>query len=241
MFYHLKIFLRNMRRNVTYSGINIAGLSIGIAASVLIFLWVYHERTFDTCYPDTGRIYRIINTYTFGDITSINARTSLPFIRACETDISEIESTAVLFFSQPIESVIVNNTVFSVKSMEEGVHVNKAWLEMFHNQLIDGSFEAFGSHPFSVALSESGAKKYFGDELAIGQTVHINYADYMVQAVVKDNPSNSSFQYHIMVSIEAMLSDSVQSPNLEQWGRNMESFCKISSKYRYITSYSKDE
>ena len=44
MFYHLKIFLRNMRRNYTYSGINIAGLSIGITASVLIFLWVHHER-----------------------------------------------------------------------------------------------------------------------------------------------------------------------------------------------------
>ena len=54
MFYQLKVLLRSLRRNYIYSGINVAGLAIGITASALIFLWVYHERSFDTCYPDSN-------------------------------------------------------------------------------------------------------------------------------------------------------------------------------------------
>ena len=228
MLFHIRIFLQTLRRNVTYTAINIAGLSIGITASVLIFLWIHHERTFDACYPDTERIYRMIRISKYGENTSIGAHISYPFIQACEDGIPEIENTAFLFFSQPIESVIVNNTVFPVKNLERGVYVNKGWLEMFHNQLLDGSFEAFGAHPFSVALSESEAKKYFGDERAVGQIIRFNYADYTVQAVVKDNPSNSSFRYHVMASTDAAMSDPRQQQNLVQWGYvNFKAFVKL--------------
>ena len=223
MFYHFKIFLRNMRRNYTYSGINIAGLSIGIAASVFIFLWVYHERSFDTHYPDTDRIYRITNTNKQGEDTRIFASVSYPFIWACENQIPEIESTAFFNASPEIEAVTVNHTVFSVQ-MGDGVFVNKVWLEMFHSQLLDGSFEAYGAHRFSVALTGSAAKKYFGNERAVGQIVRINDADYTVQAVVKDNPSNSSFRYHVMVSTDVMLSER----DKEQWDLlNWRAFVKL--------------
>ena len=216
MWFHIRVFLQTLRRNVTYSAINIAGLSIGITASVLIFLWVHHERTFDTSYPDAKRIYRIINTGQFGR-EEVSASISLPFIQACEREIPEIETIASMCYMQQITAVTVNNTPFSVK-MEDAVNVNRAWLEMFHNQLLYGSFEAYGNHPFSVALTESGAKKYFGNEQAIGQTVRVNNAKYTVQAIVKDNPSNSSFRYHIMASTDAVLSDPGQRRNLGQWG-----------------------
>jgi len=217
MFYHLKIILRNMRRNFTYSGINIAGLAIGITASVLIFMWVYHERSFDTCYPDTERIYRIINKVKYEDDVSISSDVSLPFIQACEREIPEMETIAVYCFMQQIRAVTVNNRIFSVKE-GEAAGVNKTWLEMFHSQLLDGSFEAYGNHPFSVVLTESGAKKYFGDERAVGQIVRIEDTDYTVQAVVKDNPSNSSFRFHLMASTEAILSNPGKMQNLKQWG-----------------------
>ena len=219
LFYHLKIFLRNLRRNATYSVINIGGLTIGIIASVFIFLWVHHERSFDRCYPDTERIYRVTNTITFGDVSQVVESSPLPFVEACKSDIPEIEAIAVMLQLQQIEAIKVNNTVFSVKG--NAAYTDRAWLEMFHNQLVEGSFEAYGNHPFSVALTESGANKYFGDRQAIGQIIRINNADYMVQAVVKDNPSNSSLRYQIMVSSDAVLSDASQRRNLEQWGWNV--------------------
>ncbi|MCL2098798.1 MAG: ABC transporter permease, partial [Bacteroidales bacterium] len=198
MFYHIKIFLRSLRRNYTYSAINIAGLAIGVTASVLIFLWVHHERSFNRFHPDSNRIYRITNDIAFqGESIGIGEYSSFPFIKVCESEIPEIEDIAFMHVA-PFEGVTVNNTLFSVKG--NAAYVNRAWLEMFNSQLLYGSFEAFGNHPFSVALTESEAKKYFGDSLAIGQIVSIRDADYMVQAVVKDNPSNSSFRFNVLAS-----------------------------------------
>ena len=217
MFYHLKIMLRNLSRNSTYSAINIAGLAIGITASVLIFMWVYHERSYDRFYPDTERIYRITNTHTYREQTRVGESSSLPFIQACRSEIPEIETVAVMStYIYPFEMIKVNNTFFPVKG--DAVYLDRAWLEMFHSQILEGSFEAFGAHPFSVALTESGAKKYFGNEQATGQIIRINNADYTVQAVVKDNPTNSSFRYNIMASTESVLSDASTRQRLEQWG-----------------------
>ena len=208
MFYHLKIFLRNMRHNFTYSGINIAGLAIGITTSVLIFLWVYHEQTFDHCYPDTGRIYRVINTDK-QEVENISIRptasASLPFIRACESEIPEIERVAIRLGGL-VKTVKVNNDVFFPK-YDDAVTVNRAWVEMFNSGLLDGSFNEYDNYPFSVALTESAAKKYFGNSQKIGQIIRIDDVDYTVQAIVKDNPSNSSFRYHIMMSAKAVFSD----------------------------------
>ena len=217
MFYHLKIFLRNLKRN-SYSGINIAGLSIGITASVLIFMWVYHERSFDRFYPDAGRIYRIINTNKQEVENRTSALVSLPFIRACESGIPEIETVAINM-AKFVETVKVNNDVFYLKP-GDGTTVNRAWLEMFNSGILEGSFDEYDSHPFSVALTESGAKKYFGDSQPIGQILHIEDNDYTVQAVVKDNPSNSSFRYHLMISTEARFSDQRRMQSMNQWRRD---------------------
>ena len=220
MLFHIKIFLQTLRRNYTYSGINIAGMAIGITASVLIFLWVHHERSFDSFHPDAGRIYRIVNTITYDGEPRVGASISLPFIQACQSEIPEIENLAVFLFMSGIDAVTVDNTAFPVKT-GEGAYVDRAWLEMFNSPLLYGSFEAYGNHPFSVALSESAAKKYFGDEQATGKIIHINHADYTVQAVVKDHPTHSSFRFHIMASPEAVLSDPVQRTNLQRWGWTM--------------------
>ena len=210
-----------MRRNVTYSGINIAGLSIGITASVLIFLWVRHERTFDTCYPDTEQIYRIINTDK-QDVGTLERRTSasvsLPFIRACESEIPEIETVA-MNLGGLFTTVKVNNNLFSLKP-GDALTVNRTWLEMFNGDLLDGSFDEYDNHPFSVALAESAAKRYFGKLSPIGQIVRVNDADYTVQAVVKDNPTNSSFRYQLMFSTGAVFSDESKMQNWNQWVRD---------------------
>ncbi len=206
MFYHFKIILRNLQRNFTYSAINIAGLAIGITASVLIFLWEYHERSFDRFHPDAERIYSVTNTFTNEGVATVTDRSSLRFIRTFKSEIPEIESTAT---SQGrIESVIVNNTVFSVQ--DYSTYVDREWLEMFHNRLVEGSFESFSNHPYSVALTESEARKYFGNLQAVGQIIRIENVDYTVQAIVKDNPSNSIFQFRIMVSMNALSSEWIQ-------------------------------
>jgi ABC-type antimicrobial peptide transport system permease subunit len=205
--YCFKIILRGLRHNFSYSVINIAGLAIGITASVFIFLWVYNERSYDRHHPDADRIYRIINTADFGTGNPLLNESSPYLLSLAVKEIPEIESTAVVYkggmYGMGIDGITVNNEIFPVRG--NIAYVDRAWLEMFDYKLLEGSFVAFGDHPNSVTLSESEAKKYFGNTSAVGQTVGISGVDYLVQAVVRNNPSNSNFQWNIMVSKEPYL------------------------------------
>ncbi|MCL2650981.1 MAG: ABC transporter permease, partial [Candidatus Azobacteroides sp.] len=227
MFYHLKIILRSLRRNFTYSAINIAGLAIGITASVLIFLWVYNERSYDKFRRDADRIYRINYTAKVGDNDSwVWASTPYPLAVACK-NIPGIEGVAVMNQSEDVQGIRVNNELFSVA--KNAVYVDKSWLEMLDYKIIDGSLTAFGNNPFSVALTESEAKKYFGNAHVVGQTVRIKNNDYMIQAVMKDNPSNSTIRKNVFVSIDALLKDSVELADSKEWGQcNWITFVKLS-------------
>jgi len=220
MFYHLKIFLRNMRRNYTYSGINITGLAIGITASVLIFMWVHHERNYNRFYPDADRIYRVFNSIKFGDNDPYIFPSTYPLAMAISNNIPEVESAAMMSSSM-FNRFRVGDEIFSGLS---GVYVNKTWLDMFYYKPVDGSFDAFGNHPHSIVLTETEAAKCFGESRAVGQVITMNDADYTVQAVVKDNPSNSSFKYNVMASINSVLNENAG----QDWnGFNFFIFVKI--------------
>ncbi len=225
MFSNLKTTIRNLRRNFSYSAINIAGLAIGITASVFIFTWVYHERSFDRYHPDSDRIYRVFNSIDFGEGDPwIFTPSPYPLALAIGRDIPEVENTAMMS-PQMIEGIKVGDEVFSVGL--SGAYVDKTWLEMFDYEPVDGSFDTFGSHPYSVVLTESEATKYFGKSRAVGQTISINNSDYTIQAVVKDNPSNSSFQYNIMASTNMVLKENVQF-GPQDWGSyNAITFVKL--------------
>jgi len=230
MYYHLKIILRTMRRNITYSGINIAGLAIGITSSVLIFMWVYHELSFDRHYPGADRIYSISKVTEWKEWWGEKWKNengdpilSHQLTMTISSNIPEVESIAAIS-AHMIEGIKIGEEVFPLN--KSAVYVNKTWLELFDYKPVDGSFDAFGNHPFSVVLTETEAKKYFGNSRAVGQTVVIEGADYTVQAVVADNPSNSSFQYNVLASIDALKND-MEGENSWNWGWGL---CRIFAK-----------
>ena len=203
MFYNLKIILRSLRHNLAYSVINIAGLSIGITASVFIFLWVYNERSYDRYHPDADRIYRIVNTYDIGGGSLYTIEDSPLRIASLLEEFPEVEKTAVAY-PDAIFGIKVRDELFPVRG--NIAYIDSRWFELFDYQLLEGSFFAFSAHPNSVALTASEARKYFGNSSAIGQTIGIDEVDYTVQAVVRNNPANSSFQWNILVSKETFLS-----------------------------------
>jgi ABC-type antimicrobial peptide transport system permease subunit len=197
----LKTILRSLRRNGLYSVINIAGLVIGMTASALIFLWVFHERSFDRYHPDSERIYLVLNTVNAGNENQKLGMFSPSLLAmVAKENIPEIENTAELSGCN-ITGIKVNNEIFPVS--DQVAYVDKEWFELFEYQLLEGSFTAFGNHPYSIVLTESNARKFFGNTMAIGQTIGINETDYTVQAVVKDNLANSSFQSGILIAKDA--------------------------------------
>jgi ABC-type antimicrobial peptide transport system permease subunit len=172
-----------------------------MTAAILIFLWVQNETSYDSFNPQADRIYRIT-----ANITSAKwrwATAPLPLADAMRTGLPQVEKTSVI---QPSY-----NTWFHVgdEFFEEkkAAYVGKDWFDLFQYDFVEGNAAAFLAHPFSLALTESKAKKYFGNRSPIGQTIRIDSTNYEVRAVIKNNPSNSSFQYDVLIPLDAYLAD----------------------------------
>jgi ABC-type antimicrobial peptide transport system permease subunit len=128
----------------------------------------------------------------------------------------EVEQVGcIVNMGDEINGIKVNDVVFPVA--KKAVYINSEWFDIFDYTLLDGSFATFKDHPFSVVLTISEAQKYFGNVSAVGQTVAINGIDHIVQAVIADNPINSSFQWNVFVSINSYLSFPANKEDSENW------------------------
>src|SRR5882724_1760006 len=201
---------RNLWKNRRVNWINIAGLSTGMTSAILIFLWVQNETSFDSYHPQAARIYRATSKITTAKW--VWAVSPLPLAATAKEQIPEVESAArakpaSIFFH-------IREEFFPEKS---GAYVDKNWFDLFHYDFIEGSPASFFQQPFSLALTESKARKYFGHREAIGQIIRIDTVNYQVQAVIRDNPANSSFQFDVLMPLDALLSNPDRRKNDDNW------------------------
>ncbi|MEO5681392.1 MAG: ABC transporter permease [Chitinophagaceae bacterium] len=206
---YIKNAWRNIGRNKTTSCIKIAGLSVGMTAAVLIFLWVQNETSFDN-YRDKKNIFRLT---TLAPGWGAWETTPLLLAAAIKTELPEIEKTTRLYTN--------NWPVFSVKGNlfyeKECAYVDQDWFTIFDYNFIEGNAASFNEYPFSIVLSKSEASKYFGSSKALGQTIRVDSMDYHVRGVVADAAVNSSFQYKAFIPIAALLTNLQIRQNDEQW------------------------
>jgi len=223
---HFKIAWRNLWRHKRMTSINVAGLGIGMAAAVLIAMWVQNELSYDKAQPDANNIYRIkvrlaisksetwvweTSQYVLGDFAS--------------RQIPEISGLTRLKSHYNDLNMHYGNRIITEK---KSAYVDDGWFKMFHYQFVKGSADAFNKHPFSMIITESTAKKYFGGEDAIGKVLRVDTNNYQVQAVIKDNPANSSFQYNLLMPVAAQFADPRQKKNALEWGNyNYLTFLKL--------------
>lgn len=222
---YFKIAWRNLLKHRTIAVINIAGLTIGITATVLIMLWVQNELSFDTYHKGAGNIYRIKTRLTITKSEAWIWETS-PYLLG---DVAHKEIPGIQNYARmaPGYSVTIhkNNQLLTEKKF---AYVDEQWFNMFHYDFIGGSVVDFSKNPFSLILTASTAKKYFGNKEAVGQVLRVDSVNYMVRAVIKDNPANSSFQYDILLPMEAKLSSKNEKDQLMQWGNyNVLTFLKL--------------
>jgi len=211
---YLKIAWRSIRKNKTTSIINIIGLSAGMAAAVLILIWVQNERSYDKYHPDNERIYRL--TTRLPKIGWIWETTPLLLADAIKTGVPEVEKVTRLYTN--------NWPVFNVKGNlfyeKDGAYVDNDWFTIFHFDFLEGNAVSFNEHPYSIILTSSEAKKYFGDGKALGQSIHIDSLNYQVTAVIADPPVNSSFRFHAYLPMAALLANPDIRKNDEDWGND---------------------
>ncbi len=221
---YLTIAWRNMLRNKTTTAINLVGLTIGMAASLFIFMWVRNELSYDSYHHDADRIYRIKSYLSVGNGNTWAWEAS-PYVlgEAVKEQLPEVELVTRIVNLNP--AIKVNGEFFQEKNV---ACVDEHWFDMFHYDFIRGSAAAFNNGIYHVAVTELGARKYFGTGDPIGKTLKIDTADFVVQAVLKDHPANSSFRHDLLLPLAARRTN----PNIvttdSKWGSfNFRTFVKI--------------
>lgn len=204
---------RNLLRNKTFSLINITGLAIGLATAFLIYQYVQVELSYDRFHKNADRIYRVPISYSgsFASLGSsaINHPAVGPSMKA---DFPEVEDyTRLVRASLFIPAATVSykkEGETPVTFNEERVYLaDRSFLTIFSFPLIAGNPTNALKEPKSIVITEGIAKKYFGEEDALGKILSITNLDFKVTGLMKDIPENSHLKFDMLVSITTLGED----------------------------------
>ncbi|WP_420575309.1 ABC transporter permease [Ekhidna sp.] len=190
-----KIFSRNVKRNGLFSFLNVLGLTVGFTCSILIYLYVQDELSYDQELPDSDRIYRIA---WMSD--NPQTRTPHPMAQAMVSDFPEVEEAVSLspWYGPGLsrDKIRVKNVKTNVIFEEPDFYFADSTLfDVFKLKVLEGDEDALKT-PFSLVITEPMAKKYFGDSSAIGQELSMNDMALAVSAVVEPMPEHSHFHFN---------------------------------------------
>jgi len=193
--HYFKTNIRLLSRNKAYSFINIFGLSIGIASTILIMLWVEDENTSNHFIPNHKNIYQVKRNSTFNNVINTDETLCMPAYQVLKNADARIKNTCYTGWTNG-HTIHHQGKLFN----KEGLAVTAEFLEMFDLPLIAGIKTTALDDPYSIMLNESTAKEIFGDVDPIGQFIRWdNDKELKVTSVFKDLPRNSTFWFHALV------------------------------------------
>ena len=209
---YIKIAFRNLWRHKSFSLINIIGLAVGMAAVVLIVMYVRFELSYDRFHADADRVYRLnVDIKSANDVLKV-PQSSAPMGPTIKADFPQVIAQTRIFGDD--EVMTVNYQLFQENNI---FMAEPSFFDVFSFPLIKGDPKTALKNPFCMVLTESTAKKYFGTADPIGKTI-IDDGKYPVSitGVVKDVPANSQFKFDMLYSLSTM--ESVNKGSLENWG-----------------------
>ena len=187
---YIKIAFRNLLRHKAYSFINVTGLAIGMACSILIMLWVQDELGYDRFHKNADNIYRITAVLAELDIKAAVSPT--PVAQAFKSEVPEIIN-AVRLSGFNTDFLQVGEKLFEEKKI---LYADSNFLQFFSFPLIEGDPATAMNHPEGILITQEMAKKYFGNEPALGKTLRKNHKDdFTVTGVLADIPTNSHVRF----------------------------------------------
>ena len=183
---YLKIAWRNLLKHKSFSFINILGLAIGIAACMIIFIYVHNELTYDQYNEKADRIARVTSIVHAPESDLVFATAPIPLPDALKRDYPEVEAATRLENSP--QSVRLNNELTREDAFFK---TDQNIFSIFSFDFVEGSPIGALQNPNSIVLTATTAKKYFGTVPALGKTMICNQQHFKVTAVIKDRPANS--------------------------------------------------
>jgi len=188
---------RSIVRNRFYSFLNIAGLSVGIAAAIFILLYVQDELSYDKYNEKRDRIFRIESDFTIGNKHDKFAIVPVPMGPALKIEFPEVESFVRLFGA--------GNTLFRAGEKEYYedyfYFADSTIFDIFSHKLVTGNPKTALNEPNTIVLSETMAKKYFGNDNPMGNIITSGSGkNYKVTGVLMDVPGNSHLRFDALIS-----------------------------------------
>jgi predicted permease len=201
---YFKTALRNLSRHKNNSAINIAGLAVGFAAFLLIFLVVQYEQSFDQFHTKKDRIYRVVRIGRNPVNREYRTGVPVPVTAALRTELSEVTTAAAIANADNIQVIVSGKDASALKKFKEvnGVFfAEPQFFKMFDFGLIDGDMKTALSEPNTVLLTKATAMKYFGDwRGVIGKMLKMDGKLVKVTGVLENPPSNTDFPIKAVVS-----------------------------------------
>ncbi len=199
---YFKIAYRTLLKNKVYTVINVAGLALGIASVFLIAVYVKHELSYDKYYDHYENLYRV----TWND-ENPQTRTPHPMAQALVNDFPEVESAVSL---SPLWAAGLTREIFSFHNLANDIRfdernvlaVDTTFFDVFRFPVVKGNAKEALRNVNGLLISESMAKKYFGNEDPIGKQLAVNDEPALleVMAVFKDVPEESHFHFDFLIS-----------------------------------------
>src|SRR6188474_1402870 len=226
---YFKTAFRNLSRNRNYTIINIAGLAVGIAVCMMIFIIIQFQTSFDDFHAKKDRIYRVLTEYHHADAVNIAYGKDVPFPMPAglKTAFPQIEQVAPIFASHDDQLLIPDDDGTSIKTFKENKGVfftEPSFFKMFDFPLLSGSYESL-KEPNNVLLTKEMAEKYFGDwKTAIGKTIKLEVGGYMfehgkeilkVSGILATIPANTDFQLKVVVAYGSSFTGSLMAKSTD--------------------------
>lgn len=219
---NLRLALRNLWKHKVITIINVVGLTAGLASCMLIVLFIQHEMSFDGFQKNGDRIVRNIMEYSFdgGTESTKGNWTSAKVANVLSSTFPEVERAMRLTGADMIvkkDDTPVTETNF--------LFVDSTFFDMFNYELVQGDAKHALDGPHKLVLTETAARRYFGNESPIGSTLLLDSdaVPYQITAVIKDYPNNSQIYFDMLGSFSSL----GQNQHKDYWNANYTTYAML--------------
>ncbi|MCB0634510.1 MAG: ABC transporter permease, partial [Lewinella sp.] len=217
LYNYIKIAWRGLAKHRTYSLINISGLAVGMAVTLLIGLWIHYEFSYDRFLPDFDRIYQVKRHYTTDQIHTDNA-ISLPLVDIFKQQLPGVQYAAEADWGGTDHSLLVGDTRLYLN----GTFTGPDFLNIFQLPMLQGDHQTALLRPDAIVLTASTAKALFGEDDPMNRSIRFDQVHEMtVTGVLNDLPANATLQFNYLVPFSFLEQTQVYAKHARtDWGSN---------------------
>jgi putative ABC transport system permease protein len=242
---YLKTAIRNLLRQKSISIINLAGLTLGITSSLVLFLMIAYMSSYDSFVTKRDRIYRVVDQSRGNNGTDYQAGVPTVLPDAFRNDFPEAEE--VVFISDGSSDLVIipqpNGELKKIQEEEGIAFTEPGYFKLFDRTIIQGLAAQAIDEPNEAIISAGLAKKYFGKEDVIGEVLKFEDAEYSIKAVMENARPNTDFPFNLLLSYSTIKKQREESGWNSIWSgeqcyfllKENESIAKVNSRMPAFT------